>query len=81
MNLHTTPFSQVTRPDPNHRSSTARAPGPEMADGGSPRVAWVPTGWILFYKTMGTPGLKMRFLMVFRSVTFTNDLWIKFSEG
>ena len=23
----------------------------------------------------------MRFLIVFRSVTFTNDLWIKFSEG
>ena len=38
MHLRTAPFSQVTRPDPNHRSSTARAPGPKMADGGSPRV-------------------------------------------
>ena len=51
---HTAPFSPVTRPDPNYSGSTARAPGPGMADGGSARLARAPTGWILFFKTMGT---------------------------
>ena len=49
---HSDPFQRPV--DPNYSSSTARAPEPGMADGGSARVAWVPTGWILFYKTMGT---------------------------
>ena len=34
--------------------STGRAQGPKMADGGSPRVAWVSTGWILLLEILGT---------------------------
>ena len=67
---HTAPFSQVTRPDPYNSSSTARTPAPRMPDGGSPRVAWVPTGWILFLETMGTSGDMALVIIISRELLF-----------
>ena len=50
----TASFSQVNWPDTDQSSSTAQEPGPRMADWGSPRVTWVPPGWVYFLEIMGT---------------------------